>query len=258
MNYHHADYFGFQAGVVLVSVGLINEFHEPPRFLGVERPYYNSAIIPTTWFGNGAAVYGSSGGFEYKAVVVEGLNSDNFKASSGIRSGRQKGFKADAEHLLYNGRLDYTGIAGLRIGASYIYNNAKGDSTTNRISLAEFHAQYQAHGLYAILEVGNISYSSGDIEASRGFYFDLGYNLGNLFNIDSKIIPFFRYSDVNTAAQTKSGGDSEKKYHITQVMAGLSFLPIPQVVFKVDYSIETVELNSVETKLFNLGVGYMF
>lgn len=258
VNYHHADYFGVQAGVLLISAGLINEYHEPPGFLGVERPYYNTVIIPTTWFGNGAAVYGSSGGLEYRAVVMEGLNSDEFKASSGIRGGRQKGFKADAEHLLYNGRLDYTAVTGLRLGASYTYNNAKGDSTTNKIGLTEFHVQYQAHGLYAILEVGNISYSSGDIEASRGYYIDLGYNLGNLFNIDSRIIPYFRYSDVNTAAQTKSGGDSEKKYHVTQVMAGISFLPIDQVVFKLDYSETMVELGSVKTKLFNLGVGYMF
>jgi len=258
VNYHHADYLGFQAGVVLVSAGLINEFHEPPRFFGVERPFYNKVIIPTTWFGNGISAYGFAGGFGYKLVVMEGLNSDNFSASSGIRDGRQKGFKADAENLLYNGRVDYWGIPGLLIGGSYIYNNAKGDSTTNQIGLAEFHAQYQSNGMYAAFEVGNISYDSGDIEASRGFYFDLAYNVGRLFQIHSKIIPFIRYADINTAAETISGGDSEKEYHYTQWMVGLSFLPIDQVVFKVDYGQKNTELGSVTTDLFNLGVGYMF
>jgi hypothetical protein len=258
VNYHHADFLGLQAGVILVSAGLINEFHEPPRFFAVERPYYNKVIIPTTWFGNGVSAYGFAGGFEYRAVVMEGLNSDNFKPSSGIRGGRQKGFKADARHLLYNGRLDYIGIPGLRFGASYSYNDAIGDSTSNKIGLAEFHAQYQFYGLYTAFEIGNITYDSGDIEASRGFYIDLGYNIGKLFDIESKIIPYVRYSDVNTAAQTKSGGDSEKKYHVTQLMVGISFRPIDPVVLKLDYSEETVELNSVKTKLFNLGVGYMF
>ena len=258
VNYHHADYFGVQAGVVLVSAGLINEYHEPPKFLSVERPYYSSVIIPTTWFGNGVSVYGSSSGFEYRAVIMEGLNSDNFSPASGIRGGRQKGFEADASHLLYNGKLDFIGLPGLRVGASYTYNNAVGDSTSNKIGLAEVHAQYEAHGLYAVTEFGNISYSTGNIETSRGFYIDVGFNIGRLLNIESKIIPYFRFSDVNTAAKTISGGDSEKQYHITQVLAGISFLPIDQVVFKLDYSEETIELGSVKTKLFNLGVGYMF
>jgi len=258
VNYHHANYLGFQAGVVLVSAGLINEYHEPPRFFGVERPFYNKVIIPTTWFGNGLALYGFSSGFDYKLVVMEGLNSDKFSASSGIRNGRQKGFKADAENLLYNGRIDYLGIPGLKIGGSYIYNNANGDSTNIQIGLAEFHAQYQNSGLYAALEVGNISYDSGDIESSRGFYFDLAYDFGRFFLVHSKIISFFRYADINTAAETIRGGDSEKEYHYTQWMVGLSFLPIDQVVFKVDYAKKTVELGSITTDLFNLGVGYMF
>jgi len=258
INYHHADYLGFQAGVVLVSTGLINEFHEPPLFLSVERPYYNKVIIPTTWFGNGVALYGNTSGFDYKIVVMEGLNSDKFSASSGIRGGRQKGFKADAENLLYNGRVDYLGLPGLKIGASYIYNNANGDSTTIQIGLIEFHTQYQNKGLYAAFEIGNISYDSGDVEASRGYYFDVAYNIGKLFGIDSKILPFFRYYDINTAAETKSGGDSEKKYHYTQWMVGLSFLPIDQIAFKIDYAQKTVELGSITTDLFNLGVGYMF
>jgi len=46
INYHHADWFGFQVGVVLPSIGLINEYHEPPLFYGVERPEYNNRIIP--------------------------------------------------------------------------------------------------------------------------------------------------------------------------------------------------------------------
>ena len=258
VNYHHADYLGFQAGVILVSAGLINEYHEPPIFFGVERPEFHKLIIPTTWFGNGAALYGGLEGFEYKIAIMEGLNADGFSSKSGIRDGREKGFKVDAENLLYNGKIDFVGFPGLRIGGSYIYNNANGDSITNEINITEIHAQYQAHNIYVILEAGNISYGSGELQTSRGFYFDLGYNIGSLFNIDSKIIPFLRYSDINTAAKTKTGGDSEKEYHYTQWMIGLNFLPIDQVGFKVDYGEKMVELGSVKTEMFNLGVGYMF
>ena len=258
VNFHNADYLGFQAGVLLVSAGLINEYHEPPRFLGVERPDYAKYIIPTTWFGNGAGVYGIYRDFDYKIVVIEGLNSDKFTAGSGIRKGRQEGFKANAGTILFNGRLDFTGFPGLRAGASFTYNNAQGDTTSNKINLAEFHAQYKAHGVYSTFEFGNISYSSGNVSASRGFYAEIGYNVGKLFNVKSKIVPFVRYSDINTAAETISGGSSEMEHHYTKWMAGLSFLPIDQVVFKIDYSRQKRELGSVNTDLFNLGVGYWF
>ena len=258
VNYHHANYLGLQAGVLLVSAGLINEYHEPPGFFGVERPDYHKLIIPTTWFGNGVSLYGIAGEFDYKLVVLEGLNSDNFKVGSGIRSGRQSGFKADAKNLLYNGRVDFTGIDGLRIGFSYSYNNANGDSTQNKIGLAELHAQYRQNNIYATLEAGNISYSTGDVNSSRGFYFDLGYNIGRVLKLKSKLIPFVRYSDINTAADTRNGGVREQKYHYTKWMIGLSYLPIDRLVFKIDYSKQTTELESFTTDFLNLGVGYWF
>ena len=258
INYRHSQYFAVQAGVILVSAGLLNEYHEPNRFFGVERPEYQKVIIPTTWFGNGIGIYGNASGFEYKIILMEGLNSDGFSASSGIRGGRQKGFKVDASNPLLNTRLDYTGIPGLRFGASYVYNNAEGDSTSSKIDLIEFHANYSANNLYAVFEIGNISYSNREIEASRGFYFDLGYNIASLFDCSSKIIPFVRLSDINTSAQTKSGGDLEKKYHLTQWFVGINFLPIENVVIKIDYGENTVELGSAKTKLFNLGFGYVF
>ena len=45
IEYHHAREIGFQIGVILPSVGLINEYHEPVNFLSVERPEYASKII---------------------------------------------------------------------------------------------------------------------------------------------------------------------------------------------------------------------
>ncbi len=258
INYHHSNYFGFQVGVILPSVGLINEFHEPPLFLGVERPEYSKHIIPTTWFGNGAAIYGNYEGFDYKVSVMEGLNSDKFSPKSGIRSGRQKGFKADAKNLLYNGRLDFTGIPGLKFGTSFTYNKATGDSTTNAISLFEIHTQYRANNIYADAEFGNISYDEGEVKSSRGYYIDFGYNIGNLFNCTTNIIPFVRYTEYNTASETKGGGDSEEMYQNKKWMAGLVVKPIVQVVFKMDYSQSKSGVNDLKTDLLNVGVGYMF
>jgi len=72
------------------------------------------------------------------------------------------------------------------------------------------------------------------------------------------VIFFFRIASAYSFSRSIDICRAEKEYHYTQWMVGLSFLPINQVVFKVDYGQKTVELGSVTTDLFNLGVGYMF
>ncbi len=258
VQYKHSQAFVFQAGVVLPSVGLINETHEPPTFLSVERPEYNKNIIPTTWFGNGLSILGYISGFNYKFTVMEGLDASKFKTSSGIRSGRQKGFNANAEDLLYNFRVNYQDVPGLLVGASFTYNNAVNDTTNNAISIIDLHAKYYANNIYAVAEFGNISYDNREVETSQGFYIDLGYNIGSLLKVKTEIIPFVRYTDYNTASSTVSGGDSEKEHHRTKWMIGAAVKPIPYVVFKIDYSESTIELDDAKTDLLNIGVGYMF
>jgi len=107
-------------------------------------------------------------------------------------------------------------------------------------------------------ETQNISYEKGTVESSFGYYFDFGYNVASALNWETEIIPFVRYTDYNTANSTTTGGDSEKLFHFTKWMFGLSVKPIDRIVFKLDYGERTRELGDSKTKLFNLGVGYMF
>ena len=72
VNYH-AGNWGFQGGVILPTAGLLNEYHEPPLFLSVERPAYSKYIIPTTWFGNGFAFYGNISDFKFRLALMEDL-----------------------------------------------------------------------------------------------------------------------------------------------------------------------------------------
>lgn len=258
VEYNYKDYLGFRGGVMLASAGLINETHEPPTFLTVERPDYHNKIIPTTWFGNGVGVFGRYKGFDYVLNIMEGLNPDKISVSKAIRDARMKGFRPNAKGMLINTRISYTGISGLRLGGSYSYNNAISNTNNNRITILEFHAKYESNNIILTGEYGVISYSKGDLQRSEGFYVDLGYNIGGLLKTDFKVIPFISFTDYNTASETLSGGDSEKANHNTKWIAGLAVKPIDEVVIKLDYAINKTELNNVETKLFNFGIGYMF
>ena len=49
INYNLTEGLNLRAGLMLVPMGIINEFHEPTTFNGVERPSLDNAIVPTTW-----------------------------------------------------------------------------------------------------------------------------------------------------------------------------------------------------------------
>ncbi|MEJ2114352.1 MAG: hypothetical protein P8X62_11945, partial [Flavobacteriaceae bacterium] len=58
VNYAVASNFSLRGGLMLVPMGIINEFHEPTTFNGVERPAVDNDIIPTTWREIGIGVTG--------------------------------------------------------------------------------------------------------------------------------------------------------------------------------------------------------
>ena len=221
VNYH-SNHFGFQVGVILPSIGFLNEYHEPPLFLSVERPEYAKYIVPTTWFGNGIALYGKFGSLDWKAVVMEGLNGDNIssKWDQGIRGGRQKGYKSNAEKLLYNLRIDYTGLPGLRVGGSFSTTEAivsEEGQNNIEIQLSEAHAKLDKWNVVVVFEWGNIQYTNHVVKSSTGYYLDLGYNVSSLLKIEGKLIPWVRITDINPGI----GHELESSKHYSNWMAGL-------------------------------------
>src|SRR4029077_5408389 len=50
--------FNLRAGLLLMPVGIINVYHEPPTFNGVDRPEVDTLIIPSTWREPGFIVVG--------------------------------------------------------------------------------------------------------------------------------------------------------------------------------------------------------
>jgi hypothetical protein len=263
IQYSRNAAFNFQIGVLLPSVGLINDKHEPNLFLSVERPEYNRVIIPTTWYGNGLAIRGLLGGqVNYNLVVLEGLDDRKFVAKDGIRSGRQKGYKSSLETVLINAAFDYVGLPGLNAGMSGTFNLLAKDPKKNHpyksTFLGEIHAKYKAHGIWAQTEFGMIEYTANDnfspvLESSRGYYIDLGYDVARLWNAKTaQLYPYFRYSHINSSGKIGDPGTASVPSF------GLAFLPIEKITFKADYGKERRKGVDGTTTLVNFGAGYAF
>jgi hypothetical protein len=269
-----------RAGMLLTPVGIINEFHEPPTYLGVLRPETESQIIPTTWRGNGAGIAGASNsGFGYKLYVIESLNAARF-SSSGIRSGRQSGARAVAEDFALTGRLDYSGMPGLNLGASFFTGNtgqgirdAADNEINARVNLLSVHALLshrglEARALYARSTIGEVdslnsllgvtgSQSLGEVQ--EGFYVTVGYNILSLFkpNSQAAIYPFIQYEKLNTQKEVPAGFSLDPSRERTNLTYGLSYKPHPNVAFKLDYLNRDNEAGNAVNQ-FNLAVTYLY
>ena len=103
--------FNLRAGMMLTPVGIINERHEPPAFNGVERPFVETVIIPTTWRELGFGFTGDLGrGFRYRAYLTSSLDASRFDAETGISNGRTAGFDASFRNPAKVARLEYAGV----------------------------------------------------------------------------------------------------------------------------------------------------
>ena len=70
LNYKLTDNFNIRGGLMLIPMGISNEFHEPVFFNGVNRPSVDGSIVPTTWREIGAGV---SGKFDEMSLGVSSL-----------------------------------------------------------------------------------------------------------------------------------------------------------------------------------------
>ena len=266
-----------RAGMVLMPVGIINERHEPPVFNGVERPFVDTVIVPTTWFEAGAGIHGVLGrGFRYRAYVAAPLDSLEFNAEEGIREGRQKGSQANVRNLAYTGRLEYLGVRGLTLGASAWtgksnFQTPRLDTTVTVSDVdARFrHDRLELRGQFAYVQVGDAAglndaigrltgVSPNVAEAMRGFYLEGAYRIWNAGS-PRDLVGFVRYENFDTQFRMPSGYLPLKEFDRDAWTTGVTYYPDPDVAVKVDYTYLRNQSGLFTNRhIVNAGLGWWF
>ena len=272
IDYLWRDYLNFRAGLLLSPMGFINQLHEPPIFLGVNRPQTERYIIPTTWREVGAGFFGNWAGFSYKLYVMNGFNGIKFSAKTGIRGGRQKGSKAFAEDFGGVLRIDYR-YKSLLVGASSFIGETGQTSErfTGFNTISDGHLDFKAKGIYlrllfsfatinnveAINQENEVDDLSSIGEQMLGGYAQLGYDILHLLKLKQKIIFFVRYEYVDTQYKVPQGfkRNGTNANHI--ITLGLSYKPITNLSVKADYQFFMND-NKTGVNRFNLGLGFFF
>ena len=268
----------FRAGMVLLPLGIINERHEPPVFNGVERPFVDTVIIPTTWFDAGAGVHGEIGrGLRYRAYVVSPLNAREFSADEGLRDGLQKGAEATAPHVGVTGRVEYLGLRGLTIGGAAWHGTSQLVRTPrleSDVTLGEVDARYRRNrlelrGEFAQVSIGNAAQLNETIgrgtgvppniaRALRGFYGEAGYRLWDA-GAPRDLVTFVRYENFDTQFRMPAGLLPRKEFDRDAWVTGVTYYPDPDVAVKADYIyLRNQSGVFANRRLFNVGLGWWF
>jgi hypothetical protein len=268
--------FNLRAGMVLAPVGIINERHEPPSFHGVERPFVDTFIIPSTWFDAGAGAHGTVGsGWQYRAYVMAPLDATGITADEGLHRARQKGFQSNVRNVAYTGRVEHVGVPGLNVGASFwtgksSFNFRRGDS---RIGLIELDGRYHA-GLFGLRgefaqvfvtgagELNDVVQRTTGISPNiarqmRGFYVEP--SVRPLPSLRHDIAAFVRYENFDTQFRMPAGVLPLKEFDRAAWVFGGSYFPDPDVALKIDYTIirnRSTLFPSVDS--LNIGLGWWF
>lgn len=269
--------FNVRAGQMLVPVGIINERHETPTYYGVDRPFVDTVIIPTTWFEAGAGIHGEIGsGFRYRGFIFAPLNAAEFTAEEGIREGQQHGSEANAGRVAYAGRVEYTGIRGLTVGAA-VWSGQSGFEfrplfdvpvTVTAADARLGRGRLDLRGQYAQVWITNAAQLNDALtrrvgvdpniaESLRGFYGEAGYRF--ISGPRGEVGAFARYENFDTQYRMPAGFLPLLPFDRDAVIVGTTYWPDPDVAIKMDYTIVRNRSTVLPApNSFNLGLGWWF
>lgn len=281
VNYTVNNSLNVRAGLMLVPMGIINEYHEPTTFNGVERPSIDNKLVPTTWREIGIGLSGRSDALSlrYQAYIFNGFLSHNgtdglIKGSNGLRSGRQKGAESVFRTPNLSMKLDFYGINGLRLGLSGYFGKTQAadevyDTNGSRVGLSMLgldtrynYRRFTARGQYITSSI-NDSYQYNQLtgkdlgSSMSGYYIEVAYNLLPIAN-RQRLFAFVRYENFDTHATVPSNITRKADFHRKEITTGLSYHLAPGAVFKVDYQNKSTGLVGSDKGQFNAGVGVWF
>ena len=282
LNYSINNFLNIKTGLILAPMGIINSYHEPTTFNGVERPNVDKYIIPSTWREIGLGIHGRllDTSLNYQLYIMNGFNGYDenggvFSGSSGLRSGRQKGAKSYMSAPNLTGRIDFYGIPNLKLGISGYFGDSQSkhshdENTVVGISMLCGDIKYHWNELdlraqYATISLNNTN-DYNELTGSElgslllGYYLELGYNILPLITSesDNKLITFVRYENYNTHADTEASLEPNLEYDRTEITVGSGYKIGDGAVFKIDYQMRKNASNDQFHGVFNLGIGWWF
>jgi hypothetical protein len=285
------DALALRAGLVLIPMGIINQWHEPPVFHGVERPEVDDFVIPTTWRELGLGITGKLAEIWHYELYLTTTPDPLRLESSGLQPALTLGSLARADAFAVSGRMEVEPILGV-IGAVSFFasdlgpngdyfnrNRTKRDLKLPLIGYS-FDARMRRWGLEARLVWAQFFFpNAGDLmgalredgsplfpnvaetgavpERIQGGYIEVAYDVFHELHLQHELLPFVRLETYDTQAKVPSGYRRDPALDVDVLTMGLTYRPIPQLAFKNDVQLRDRRYGLDELQV-NFGFGYMF
>lgn len=282
------DAASLRAGLVLVPMGIVNQWHEPPVFNGVERPSFDQTVIPSTWRELGLGLVGKPGMIRYEVYAITALEPTGFD-DVGIVNGRTLGASSPAEAVAFTGRVEIEPSLGLVIGASgYASDPGPGGRWYNaageRLNLsmpvfgvsADARWRFRGFEARAVGAYWSLPESDDLMEALKadgspwfqagagvvptqmvGGYAEVGFDVLSFFDLGHALVPFVRLEHYDTQRGVPEGYDANPLRTVDEATFGVTWRPIPNVALKGDLQLRDRKYGDDELG-WGVGVGYMF
>ncbi|HIG90669.1 MAG: hypothetical protein ABGW67_05990 [Flavobacteriaceae bacterium] len=273
LSYAVTDNLNLRAGLMLVPMGIVNEYHEPTTFNGVERPGMDKSIVPSTWREIGFGLNGrmDNASLKYQLYLFNGFKSDGLGGSNGIRSGRQKGAEAMWNTTNVSVDVDWYGVQGFKLGVSGYFGDSNVDEGADvpgvGISMIGLDARYTNNrfgmrGQYITTSIDNTEeyntvWDSDLGSKMNGWYMETSYNI-MASDKTERLDLFARYSNYDTHAAVVGSLTRNNAYNRNVLTTGLSWHVAKGAAFKMDYQILGDEGSDDTTSVINFGMGVWF
>ena len=215
-----------------------------------------------------------------------------FTPEDWIKNGRQGAFEVNNfTSPAFVARVNYHGVKGLRVGASFYYNQTAKNGTKpwrntgykfpvtivtgdlqykgfNNNLIVRGNAVYGNLGASGALTTINNSSSAASgypnttvAQNAVSYGGEAGYNIGSFFHSKApRIYPFIRYEYYNPMEKTEAntGLLADKRFQVSAVTAGLNYYALPNLVIKADYTHRSIGGGKYnDENLVSVGIAYI-
>lgn len=278
-----------RGGLVLMPMGILNTWHEPPIYHGVARPRLDTVILPSTWRELALGVVGEPlEGLRFQAYVTTGLDPRGLTAG-GLAGARQGGSFARTDGPAVVARVEAEPLLGAVVGLSGYASDAGANADLHdrrgaavNLSMPVFgwsgDLRFRGQGfewrfVYAEWSLPEAAALMGTYDAAgtrlfpdaaspvptrvRGAYVEAAYDVLHPFGVTHQLLPFARIERDDTQASVPEGYAPNPTHVVRDITMGVSYRPFPQLVLKADLVLRD-RLLGVDESIVGFGGGFMY
>ncbi len=225
-----AEYLNYRGGVILSPLGRFNLIHDSPLNDLTNRPLVDQQIIPTTLSEAGMGLFGAvypteSALVGYEIYLVNGFGE---ATAASIRSGRGSQKADNNEEKSVVGRLNYSPLIGVDLGASFHWG-AYDSAGTKNLTIAAIDGSMNRGPWEVRGEFARASVAGAAADNRFGYYAQAAYHVlpGLLPQFPNSIFTAtFRYDFIDLDVSEE-----------TRYTLGVNLRPEEDTVLKLDYEV---------------------